>query len=106
MAYVIKTHDGRSLAIKQNDPQVLAALAKRLDLTAVELMSGEIVYLSKGTVARIEKDPTIQQPKIDEDHRIERNAERTDEQLAEGRKKIAKMKEDFINKRIAKDRLK
>jgi len=58
--YVIKTHDGKSLAIKQTDTERIKELAKRLELTAVELVTGEIVFLSKGTVARIEKD-NIQQ---------------------------------------------
>lgn len=55
MSYVIKTHDGKSLVIKQKDEDRVMELAKKLDLTPVQLISGEIVFLSKGNVARIEK---------------------------------------------------
>jgi Mor family transcriptional regulator len=53
--YVIKTHDGAVLSIKQNDQDMIKKLAKKLELTAVTLVDGSVVYLSKGTVARIEK---------------------------------------------------
>lgn len=71
MSYVIRTHDGRALAIKQKDETKIHELTKRLELTAVELVSGEIVFLSKGTVARIEKDTNVYPEKVDVDHRIE-----------------------------------
>lgn len=101
MSYVIKTHDGKTLAIKQNEPGVIKALANRLELTPVELLSGEIVYLSRGNVARIEKDPTIR-PTVDREHRIEKTNEITDEQREKNRERIAKMREDFNTGRLKK----
>lgn len=53
--YVIQTHDGKTLSIKQEDDTKIRQLAQQLELTAVELTNGSVVYLSKGTVARLEK---------------------------------------------------
>lgn len=54
MSYIIKKHDGSQLAIKQTDDARVKQLANALELIAVELTNGKIVYLSKGAVASIE----------------------------------------------------
>lgn len=53
--YSIRTHDGRILSIKQDNPEIIKKLAKQLELVAVTLATGDIIYVSKGNVARIEK---------------------------------------------------
>jgi hypothetical protein len=71
MQYIIKTHDGKELAIKQNDPEVIALLAKKLELIAVTLKNGKITYLSKGTVARLEVMEYTEADIIKQSNRIE-----------------------------------
>lgn len=53
--YTIKTHDGKSLSIKQDNPEKIKQLARTLELTAVTLADNSIIFLSKGTVARLER---------------------------------------------------
>ena len=54
MKYEIITHDGKSYEIQQDNPEVVARLAGKLELVPVTLSSGKIEYFSKGTVARIQ----------------------------------------------------
>ena len=68
MAYVIKKHDGLSLAIKQIDETRIKQLANALELIGVELTNGNVVYLSKGAVASIEQ---VKSDSISKSHQIE-----------------------------------
>lgn len=54
MKYEIVTHDGKTYEIQQDNPEIVARLAGKLDLIPVTLSSGKIEYFSKGTVARIQ----------------------------------------------------
>lgn len=54
--FLIKTHDGKEIALKQNDPAKIQQLAQRFELVGVVLNSGDVMYIAKGNVARIEED--------------------------------------------------
>lgn len=71
--YTIKTHDGKSLSIKQNDPEKIKELARALELTAVTLSDNSIIFLSKGTVARLERTSGMEADSIkDSTHILDR----------------------------------
>jgi len=55
MKYEIITHDGKTYAINQDDPKIIAKLASKLELVPVTLASGRIEYFAKGNVARIQQ---------------------------------------------------
>lgn len=54
MKYEIVTHDGKTYEIQQDNAEVVARLASKLELVPVTLSSGKIEYFAKGNVARIQ----------------------------------------------------
>lgn len=54
MGWVIRTHDGKELSIKQNDENRIKELAKRLELVPVTLLNGTIQYIKPSNVSRLE----------------------------------------------------
>jgi hypothetical protein len=92
--YIIKTHDGQSLSLKQEDPEVIKKLAKELELIAVTLTNGTITFLSKGTVARLETSAQ-QQYKTPESRQIDAPDYRGQDSAAK-----EKLREMFNNKDI------
>jgi len=57
MPWIIKTHDGKELTIRQNDETIIKELAKRLELVPVTMEDGTIKYIKPSSVSRLEYIP-------------------------------------------------
>ena len=93
MKYEIVTHDGTAYEIRQDNPDIIAKLANKLELVAVTLASGKIGYFAKGNVARIQSS----HKPIDKSYRVKTgDVNRRASADSEGYKKYKKMREELL----------
>ena len=89
MKYEIVTHDGKTYEIQQDNADVIARLASKLELIPVTLNSGKVEYFSKGTVARIQtntKSATVQPERtLQEKNNVDYRGTISEEKYAEVR---------------------